>query len=190
MTDPSQCTPAGAAVYIFLITAAVFVVVFLVRNNRAIKTPLFSLESKAAVVSEDRGLLNNQIRNIENYTGTIERIIGCAFFARFKDLNDDQRSECLLLANVVRRAIDKQILFDLLTNHIVDKTRDELDAYVKSKYDGHVLRIYNFVHNYNDSVLPDRNLALAIDDVNKKDLYDCFFGVYKSAVMFAGKTID
>ena len=188
--DPSQCSPAGASVFITLILAAVFIVIFLVRHNRAIRTPLFSVESKAAVVSEDRGLLNNQIRNAENYTGTIERIIGCAFVARFKDLNDDQKSECLLLANVIRRAIDKQILFDLLTNHIVDKTRDELDVYIKSKSDGHILRIYNFVHNYNDSVLPDKNLALAIDDVDKKDFYDCFSGVYKSAVMFAGKSIE
>lgn len=165
-------------------------VIYLVNKNVTIKLGNLSIEQQKKFVqqSEDNVIrlkIHAQIREYENYTGQIERNIFQAFEKTFPDINKDEKTIVKLFCNLVRRALEKQLMLDLIANHIVDKTTEELREYTKNKSLGYENRISNFLSAYNEIVLPDKNILDVVKNIDMNQLENIYFTIYTKSVEIA-----
>lgn len=165
-------------------------VIYLVNKNVTIKLGNLSIEQQKKFVqqSEDNSIrlkIHAQIREYENYTGLIERIIYNAFNKTYPELNSDEKVTVKLFCSLVRRALEKQLMLDLIANHIVNKTPEELREYTQNKSAGYENRISNFLSAYNEIVLPNKNILEIVQNIDMKNLEDIYFKIYTKSVEIA-----
>lgn len=165
-------------------------VIYLVNKNVTIKLGNLSIEQQKEFVkqSEDNNIrlkIHAQIREYENYTGLIERILFQGFEKTFPDLELNEKTIIRLFCNIVRRALEKQLILDIVANHIVTKTPEELKTYTSEKVQGYQNRICNFMSSYNDVVLPNKDIMKVIENINTKELEDIYYSIYTKAVKIA-----
>lgn len=178
--------------YSVVITSIIIagLIIYLVNKNVSIKLGKLSIEQQKQFIqqSEDNSIrlkIHAQIREYENYTGQIERIIYEAFQHTFPGLTSDEKTITKLFCNLVRRALEKQLMLDLVANHIVNKTPEELREYTKDKSAGYENRISNFLSAYNEIVLPDKNILSVVDNIDMHKLEDIYFTIYTKSVEIA-----
>lgn len=178
--------------YVIVIIGIMFsgLLIYLVNKNVSIKLGRVSIEQQKQFVqqSEDNSIrlkIHAQIREYENYTGLIERIIYQAFEKTYSDLSVDEKTTVKLFCNLVRRALEKQLMLDLVANHIVNKTTEELREYTKNKSQGYENRISNFLSAYNEIVLPNKNILEICKNIDMKNLEDIYFTIYTKSVEIA-----
>lgn len=165
-------------------------IIYLVNKNVSIKLGKVTIEQQKQFVkqSEDNSIrlkIHAQIREYENYTGQIERSVFQAFEKTYPDMNKDEKVIVKLFCSLVRRALEKQIMLDLVANHIVNKTTEELREYTKDKSLGYENRISNFLSAYNEIVLPDKNILDIVQNIDMKKLEDIYFTIYTKSVEIA-----
>lgn len=165
-------------------------IIYLVNKNVSIKLGKITIEQQKQFVkqSEDNSIrlkIHAQIREYENYTGQIERSVFQAFEKTYPDMNKDEKVIAKLFCSLVRRALEKQIMLDLVANHIVNKTTEELREYTKDKSLGYENRISNFLSAYNEIVLPDKNILDIVQNIDMKKLEDIYFTIYTKSVEIA-----
>ncbi len=169
--------------------AVCFVLVYFVNRKVNIKTSLFSIEQKekeeVAKNNDIRLTIFAQIREYENYTGQIERILYKAFCDTFQTRTREEGTCLSLLCTIIRKTLEKQLMLDIISNHIIDKDDDELKIYNKEKCASYKNRIYNFIANYSTSVLPERDLTQAIEDIDIDALEEIYLTIYRKVVQIA-----
>lgn len=187
MAKTMSIMPWYSVVLIFLILG--IVIVYLVAKQVSIKIGSITLEQhKELKKNEDNSVrlkIHAQIREYENYTGLIERLIYEGFEKTFPQLSKDERTIIHLFCNLIRRALEKQLMLDLVANHIVDKTEEELREYTSDKSQAYKNRMLNFMSNYNDTVLPDKNILEVVKNINMEQMENIYFTIYKKAVKIA-----
>lgn len=172
-----------------LIVAVVVLVFYMVHKKVAVKIGKLSIESEKQIIEMNqdntvRLKIHSQIREYENYTGLIERIIFDSFEKTY-DMNHDEKTIVRLFCQLVRRALEKQLMLDLVANGIVHMTEDELRDYTKNKSQGYENRILNFMSNYNETVLPDKNILEVVKNIDMNQLEGIYFTIYKKCVDIA-----
>lgn len=175
---------------VIIVAIVAIVVIYLVSKRVSLKVGNVTLEQHKEELkkSEDNSVrlkIHAQIREYENYTGLIERLICEGFEKTFPELNKDERIIVHLFCNLIRRALEKQLMLDLVANHIVNKTDEELREYTSDKTQAYKNRMLNFMSNYNDTVLPDKNILEVINNVNMDELENIYYTIYKKAVKIA-----
>lgn len=185
---PLSEVPLLWVVFIALVFSALLI--YLVNKRVSIRLGALSLEAekKAIEVSEDnsiRILIYSQIREYENYTGKIERLLFHSFEKTFPKMEQSERSLVRLLCNLVRRALEKQLMLDIIANHIIDKSPEELRDYTSNKVQSYSNRINNFLSNYNDIVLPDKDISLVMRFLDIQSLEEIYFDIYTRVVRVA-----
>lgn len=165
-------------------------IIYLVNKKVSINLGKISIEQQKQFVqqSEDNSIrlkIHAQIREYENYTGLIERIIYQAFESTYSDLNNEEKTVVKLFCNLVRRALEKQLMLDLVANHIVNKTSEQLREYTKNKSLGYENRISNFLSTYNEIVLPDKNILDIVKNIDMNQLENIYFTIYSKSVEIA-----
>lgn len=177
--------------YLILILslAVIGLIVYLVNSKVNIKVGNLSIERQQELKkSEDNSIrlkIHAQIREYENYTGQIERNIFQAFEKTFLDITKDEKTVIKLFCNLVRRALEKQLMLDLVANHIVNKTTEELREYTKNKSLGYENRISNFLSAYNEIVLPEKNILEVVKNIDMNQLENIYFTIYTKSVEIA-----
>lgn len=164
--------------------------VYFVHERVTLKIGKLSIESEKKLIKQNqdntvRLKIHAQIREYENYTGKIERNIYNGFDKTYPNLTKDEKIIVKLFCNLIRRALEKQLMLDLVANHIVNKTMEELRSYTQNKTQGYQNRILNFLSNYNETVLPEHNILEIVDNINFKELEDIYFSIYTKAVEIA-----
>lgn len=167
-------------------------VIYLVNKNVTIKLGNLSIEQQKKFVqqSEDNSIrlkIHAQIREYENYTGLIERIIYNAFNKTYPELNSDEKVTVKLFCSLVRRALEKQLMLDLIANGIIHLSDEELRDYTKNKSAGYENRISNFLSAYNEIVLPNRNILEIVQNIDMRNLEDIYYNIYLKCVNIAKK---
>ena len=76
-------------------------------------------------------------------------------------------------------------MLDLVANHIVDKTPEKLREFTSNKTQGYQNRILNFLSNYNETVLPDRNILEIVDNIDFRELENIYYSIYTKSVQIA-----
>lgn len=188
MSDFLSNSPWWLIVILGIVIAGL--VIYLVNKNVTIKLGNLSIEQQKKFVqqSEDNSIrlkIHAQIREYENYTGKIERIIYQSFEKTYSDLTNEEKVNVKLFCNLVRRALEKQLMLDLVANHIVNKTPEELREYTKNKSLGYENRISNFLSAYNEIVLPDKNILEVVKNIDMNNLEDIYFTIYTKSVEIA-----
>lgn len=188
MSEFLSNSPWWVVVIISIIVSGL--IIYLVNKNVSIKLGKVSIEQQKQFVrqSEDNSIrlkIHAQIREYENYTGHIERSIFQAFEKTYPDMNKDEKVIVKLFCSLVRRALEKQIMLDLVANHIVNKTTEELREYTKDKSSGYENRISNFLSAYNEIVLPEKNILDIVKNIDMKKLEDIYFTIYTKSVEIA-----
>lgn len=170
--------------------AVVFLIAYLVHKQVSIKLGKLSIETEKKIIKQNqdnsvRLKIHAQIREYENYTGKIERNIYSGFEKTYPNLTHNEKIIVKLFCNLIRRALEKQLMLDLVANHIVDKTPEELREYTSNKTQGYQNRILNFLSNYNETVLPDHNILEIVDNIDLKELEDIYYSIYTKSVQIA-----
>lgn len=164
--------------------------VYFVHERVTLKIGKLSIESEKKLIKQNqdntvRLKIHAQIREYENYTGKIERNIYNGFDKTYPNLTKDEKIIVKLFCNLIRRALEKQLMLDLVANHIVNKTMEELRSYTQNKTQGYQNRILNFLSNYNETVLPEQNILEIVDNIDFKELESIYFSIYTKAVEIA-----
>lgn len=164
--------------------------VYFVHERVTLKIGKLSIESEKKLIKQNqdntvRLKIHAQIREYENYTGKIERNIYNGFDKTYPNLTKDEKIIVRLFCNLIRRALEKQLMLDLVANHIVNKTMEELRSYTQNKTQGYQNRILNFLSNYNETVLPGQNILEIVDNIDFKELESIYFSIYTKAVEIA-----
>ena len=170
--------------------AVIFLIAYLVHKQVSIKLGKLSIETEKKIIKQNqdnsvRLKIHAQIREYENYAGKIERNIYSGFEKTYPNLTHDEKIIVKLFCNLIRRALEKQLMLDLVANHIVDKTPEELREYTSNKTQGYQNRILNFLSNYNETVLPDHNILEIVDNIDLKELEDIYYSIYTKSVQIA-----
>ena len=170
--------------------AVIFLIAYLVHKQISIKLGKLSIETEKKIIKQNqdnsvRLKIHAQIREYENYAGKIERNIYSGFEKTYPNLTHDEKIIVKLFCNLIRRALEKQLMLDLVANHIVDKTPEELREYTSNKTQGYQNRILNFLSNYNETVLPDHNILEIVDNIDLKELEDIYYSIYTKSVQIA-----
>lgn len=170
--------------------AVIFLIAYLVHKQVSIKLGKLSIETEKKIIKQNqdnsvRLKIYAQIREYENYTGKIERSIYSGFEKTYPNLTHDEKIIVKLFCNLIRRALEKQLMLDLVANHIVNKTPEELREYTSNKTQGYQNRILNFLSNYNETVLPDRNILEIVDNIDFRELEDIYYSIYTKSVQIA-----
>ena len=170
--------------------AVIFLIAYLVHKQVSIKLGKLSIETEKKIIKQNqdnsvRLKIYAQIREYENYTGKIERNIYSGFEKTYPNLTHDEKIIVKLFCNLIRRALEKQLMLDLVANHIVDKTPEELREYTSNKTQGYQNRILNFLSNYNETVLPDHNILEIVDNIDFRELENIYYSIYTKSVQIA-----
>lgn len=173
-----------------LFVCVVFLTVYLVHERVTIKIGKLSIEHEKKIIQQNqdntiRLKIHAQIREYENYTGKIERSIFDGFMKTFPDMTKDEKTIVKLFCNLVRRALEKQLMLDLVANHIVDKTEEQLIEYTKNKVQGYENRILNFMSSYNEVVLPEKDILQVVKNIDMHELETIYQSIYTKAVKIA-----
>lgn len=185
-----KCMPWYVIIILSIILCAL--VIYLVNKNVSIRLGKVSIEQQKEYVkqSEDNSIrlkIHAQIREYENYTGLIERIIFKAFEKTYENLTNEEKTIVKLFCNLVRRALEKQLMLDLVANGIVHLSEEQLKEYTKDKSLGYENRISNFLSAYNEVVLPDRNILDIVKNIDMKELENIYYTIYLKCVNIAKK---
>ncbi len=175
---------------LILMLALIFLVMYLIHKQVSIKVGKLSIETEKKIIKQNqdnsvRLKIHAQIREYENYTGKIERNIYSAFEKTYSNLTHDEKIIVKLFCNLIRRGLEKQLMLDLVANHIVNKTPEQLREYTANKTQGYQNRILNFLSNYNETILPEHNILEIISNVDLKELEDIYYSIYTKAVQIA-----
>lgn len=175
---------------LILVLAAIFLIEYLVHKQVSIKFGKLSIETEKKIIKQNQDNLVRlkiyaQIREYENYTGKIERNIYGGFEKTYPNLTHDEKIIIKLFCNLIRRALEKQLMLDLVANHIVNKTLEELREYTSNKTQGYQNRILNFLSNYNETVLPNHNILEIVNNINLKELENIYYSIYTKSVQIA-----
>lgn len=170
--------------------AVIFLIAYLVHKQVSIKLGKLSIETEKKIIKQNqdnsvRLKIYAQIREYENYTGKIERNIYSGFEKTYTNLTHDEKIIVKLFCNLIRRALEKQLMLDLVANHIVDKTPEKLREFTSNKTQGYQNRILNFLSNYNETVLPDRNILEIVDNIDFRELENIYYSIYTKSVQIA-----
>lgn len=172
---------------LILVLAVIFLIGYLVHKQVSIKFGKLSFETEKKIIKQNqdnsvRLKIYAQIREYENYTGKIERNIYSGFEKTYPNLTHDEKIIIKLFCNLIRRALEKQLMLDLVANHIANKTPEELREYASNKTQGYQNRILNFLSNYNETVLPEHNILEIVDNINLKELENIYYSIYTKSV--------
>lgn len=175
---------------IFVCVLITIVIIYAIRNNMNVKFGKLSIEreKKLERENEDKNVrikLAAQIREYENYTGKIERMIYYAFEQEFPNLTRDEKTVCKLSCNVIRHSLEKQLSLDIIANHISTKDRNELREYTHNKTLAYQNRIMNFLSDFNEIILPGKNVLRIMKRLNMQKIEGTFFAIYVRAVEIA-----
>lgn len=180
--------------YSIVIIGIIFsgLIIYLVNKKVSINLGKISIEQQKQFVkqSEDNSIrlkIHAQIREYENYTGLIERIIYQAFENTYSDLKNEEKTVVKLFCNLVRRALEKQLMLDLVANGIIHLSDEELREYTRNKSAGYENRISNFLSAYNEIVLPDKNILDIVKNIDMNQLEDIYYNIYLKCVNIAKK---
>ena len=180
--------PWWAVLLLFVVSS--LLLAYFVHERVTLRIGKLSIESEKKIIKQNqdntvRLKIHAQIREYENYTGKIERNIFNGFTKTYPNLTQDEKIIVKLFCNLIRRALEKQLMLDLVANHIVDKTPDELREYTRNKTQGYQNRILNFLSNYNETVLPEHNTLEIVDNIDLRELEDIYYAIYTKAVSIA-----
>lgn len=175
---------------LILVLAVIFLIGYLVHKQGSIKLGKLSIETEKKIIKQNqdnsvRLKIYAQIREYENYTGKIERNIYSGFEKTYPNLTHDEKISVKLFCNLIRRALEKQLMLDLVANHIVNKTPEELREYTSNKTQGYQNRILNFLSNYNETVLPEHNILEIVDNIDLKELENIYYSIYTKSAQIA-----
>lgn len=175
----------------FFVVAVCVMIAYIIHRHAKITIGRLSIESerieKKGNNDEIRLKIYAQVREYENYTGQIERILFKGFETAFEDMTDKERTIFRLFCQLMRRALEKQLMLDLVANGIAHMTESELWDYTQNKSEGYENRILNFLSSYNDQISPERDILKVVDYIDMHDLTTIYFTIYQKCVEIANK---
>lgn len=100
----------------------------------------------------------------------------------------DKRDQLILLdiAWIIEARIAREVLLDLVRNHIAGKEGETLAEYSRAKADGYWRRIKTDLFSFAPQ-LPGADLPSIMDHVRQEDFRELFEEVYSSALRIAGQ---
>lgn len=161
--------------------------VYLTHKKVSIRIGSLAIEQEKALItksSEDnvRLKIHAQIREYENFIGLIQRNIFDAIEKTFPTMTREEKYMAKLLCTIIRRTLEKQLILDLVANHIATKSEEELREYTKDKSLGYSNRIANAISEFNCEMFPEKDLNKVIPNINLNELENIYFNIYKNAV--------
>lgn len=161
--------------------------VYLTHKKVSIRIGSLAIEQEKALItksSEDnvRLKIHAQIREYENFIGLIQRNIFEAIEKTFPTMTREEKYMAKLLCTIIRRTLEKQLILDLVANHIATKSEEELREYTKDKSLGYSNRIANAISEFNGEMFPEKDLNKVIANINLNELENIYFNIYKNAV--------
>lgn len=175
-------TPTSTIIIAVIVAVVILVIIF---KQVSVKVGSFTLTQQQKNDDETRMRIYAQIRDYENWTGEIERILFNSVAATFPKLTKQEKTTYRLLCTIIRRGLEKQIILDLVANHISKKSDEELVKYAKSKASGYCNRIYNILAEYDKSLGGTRDLNAIKDNIPEHELEEIYMRIYKRAIDIA-----
>lgn len=190
--DLSSISLEGVVVVISVLLTVSGLAIFFVQKKLRIKTKLFSLGQEAMNLSvkknaenDVRLIIYSQVREYENWTGRIERLLCSAILGTFPDLSKQEVGCVRLVVEGIRHSLENQIFMDMVANHIVNLDEGELKKYTDNKTVSYMILIYNLIASYNDFFMPNIDLNTVAENINVAKLKESFFEIYTRSVLIA-----
>lgn len=167
---------------VIAIIGAVFVAVRLLSRGKNLSTPVFKLTEpeKERVQAESRELSDNQMRTAKIHIGSIRMLMITEAERIFPGMTSLEQAYTGLLAGKITDNLLEQYRIDLVRNHIVKKSDEDLKIYTQAKASTYYTKIRLFLCDYNPN-LPNYDLKKIIEGIPFKDIYDIYYESYLSA---------
>ena len=150
------------------VVALVIVGLYYILKGKNVTTPIISITEKERIQSESRELSDNQMRTAKIHIGSIRTIMMEEAEKLFTDMEP-------LELNLL-----EQFRIDLVRNHIVKKSDEELKVYTQAKANTYYTKIRVFLGDYNHNI-KKYDFKKIIDAIAYQRIYDIYYQSYLSA---------
>lgn len=168
------------SVTIIVVVALIVVGLALILKNKDIKLKSFSISEKEQLQAEGRELSDNQMRTAKIHIGSIRVLLRDEVDKEFTDIKPLELAYLDLLINKITDNLLEQFRIDLVRNHIVKKTEEELKVYTQAKAQTYYTKIKLFLDDYNYNI-PRFDLKKIVDVIPYQKFYNIYYTSYLSA---------
>lgn len=162
-----------------VITLVVFGLYYILKGKN-ITTPVVSITEKEKIQAESRELSDNQMRTAKIHIGSIRTILMEQAEKVFEDMEPLETAYVELLTGKITDNLLEQFRIDLVRNHIVKKSDEELKVYTQAKASTYYTKIRVFLSDYNHNI-KKYDFKKIIDSVPQQKIYDIYYLSYLSA---------
>jgi hypothetical protein len=149
-------------------------------KGRNLTTPIISLTEKEKIQAEGRELSDNQMRTAKIHIGSIRTLLREQSYELFPDMTALESAYMELLTGKITDNLLEQFRIDLVRNHIIKKSEDELKIYTQAKANTYYTKIRLFLDDYNHNILK-YDFKKIIDSIPYQRIYDIYYESYLSA---------
>jgi hypothetical protein len=154
---------------------------FLLRG-KDFSTPIVKITEaeKERIQSDSRELSDNQMRAAKIHIGSLRVLLLESAEKEFPDMSQLEQAYLALLVARITDNLLEQFRIDLVRNHIVKKTPEELQVYTRAKATMYYTKIRLFLCDYN-LYMPSYDLKKIVEQVPFKQVFDIYLESYTSA---------
>lgn len=163
-----------------VVVAIVAVTLVVLLKNKEIKTKSFSITEKEQIQAESRELSDNQMRTAKIHIGSIRILVSDQVDKQFEGITPIEKSFMDLLVKQITDNLLEQFRIDLVRNHIVKKTDEELKVYTQAKAQTYYTKIKLYLNDYN-YVIRRYDFKKLVDAIPFQQIYDIYYESYMSA---------
>lgn len=167
-------------VCIMLVVAIVVIGLYFLLRNKNIAIKGVSVTQKTQIQADARELSDNQMRSAKIFIGKLKISFLQEADRLWPNKTALEADFLSLLMEHINSNLLEQFRIDLVRNHIVSKTEDELKVYTQAKASMYRMKVEMFFNDYNRN-LPDFDLRTLIDKVQEDTFYELYYKAYLSA---------
>lgn len=165
---------------VLITVVLIFFLLLQVIRTKDIKTPVFSIAAKEQIQAEGRELSDNQMRTAKIHIGSIRVLLREEVDRQFTDMSPLQLAYMDLLIGKITDNLLEQFRIDLVRNHIVKKSEDELKVYTQAKAQTYYTKIKVYLDDYNYNI-PAYDFKKIVDVIPFQKFYNIYYTSYLSA---------
>ena len=172
---------AWTAAVVVVCAAVVLGLRFLLRGKN-FSTPIVKITEaeKERIQSDSRELSDNQMRAAKIHIGSLRLLLLGAAGKEFPEMDQLEQAYLSLLVERITDNLLEQFRIDLVRNHIVKKTPEELEVYTRAKASMYYTKIRLFLCDYN-LYIPRYDLKKIMDGIPFKEVFEIYKESYTSA---------
>ena len=165
---------------VIAVVALVVVGLYLILKGKNVTSPIISITEKERIQSESRELSDNQMRTAKIHIGSIRTLMMEEAEKLFMDMEPLELAYIELLTGKITDNLLEQFRIDLVRNHIVKKSDEELKVYTQAKANTYYTKIRVFLGDYNHNI-KKYDFKKIIDAIAYQRIYDIYYQSYLSA---------